>query len=118
MSDILDPPPFPDVPGSKLHWIRRLLWVAIPLDLLGVLCCTSVPGAVLTLVAWSVADGELARVGSGDLPLDEAPRLSRYKRISLAALVFCVLSFLLQIILLSNGTYRAWLLELDLWLAR
>ena len=118
MSDSADPPPFPEVTGSRVHWIRRLLWVAVPLDLLGVLCCTSVPGAVLTLAAWSVADGELARVDSGDLPLDEAPQLSRYKRISLAALVFCVLSFVLQIILLSNGTYRGWLMELDLWLAR
>ena len=102
---------FSDPPsGSRIRWIRRLLWVGVPLDLSGVLCCTSV-----TLAAWALADADLARVESGHLPQEAAPELLRLKRIALGLLVLCGLSFLLQIVLLSNGTYERWLLMLDLW---
>jgi len=107
---------FSDPPAmSRIRWIRRLLWVAVPLDLAGVLCCTSVPGAGLTLAAWALADADMARVESGHLPQEAAPELLRLKRFALGLLVLCGLSFLLQIVLLSNGTYERWFLVLDLW---
>ena len=102
-------------PSSRLRWIKLLLWIALPLDLLGVFCCTSVPGAGLTLAAWALADSELARVESGHLPVEVAPELTRLKRFSLMLLVLCGVSFVVQAVLLTNGTYEALILMADLW---
>ena len=104
-------------PSSRIRWVKRLLWVALPLDLFGVVCCTSVPGAGLTLAAWALADSELARVESGHLPVEVTPELTRLKRFSLGLLVLCGFSFILQAVLLTNGTYEALILMADLWLS-
>ena len=102
-------------PESRVRWVRRMLWIALPLDVFGVVCCTSVPGAGLTLAAWALADSEIARVESGHLPTDVAPELTRLKRFALVLLVLCGISFVLQIVLLTNGTYEALILMLDAW---
>lgn len=89
------PPPLPD----RQRLIRGLLWVAAPLNLLGPLIWTSVPGAFLSIYAWYVADGEIARVESGALPPERRAPLTRLRNTAFGFLGFCVLSLTLQILL-------------------
>ncbi len=96
-------------PEPRNGLILGLLIVAAPLDLLGIACCTSIPGMVLTLAAWLVADADLARVESGHLPMDKAPALVRLKQIAFGLLVWCGATFLIQMALLGNGAYERWL---------
>ncbi len=96
--------------------ILGLLVVATPLNLLGVVCCTSIPGMVLTLAAWLLADADLARVESGHLPMEQAPPLVRMKQVAFGLLAFCGLTFLVQMALLSSGAYERWLVAVVNWL--
>ncbi len=119
MSDRVDqlfggepPGPGGSGPQPRTGLILGLLVVAAPLDLFGIVCCSSIPGMVLTLAAWLLADGDLARVESGHLPMDKAPALVRLKQVAFGLLVFCGLSFLVQMALLGNGAYERWLVSL------
>lgn len=91
------PPP----PTNRLPRIRRILLVALPLDLLGIPCFTGVPGAILTLWAWQLADEELARVESGALPVALRPDVVRIRAQAFGLLVFVLLSLVAQMILYS-----------------
>lgn len=86
--------------------IRWLLGIALPLDLLGVVTCTSVPGMVLTLIALSIIDSERERVTQGVLPMELTPALIRYRKLGLAGLGLCAAGFVLQLWLLSAGYYE------------
>lgn len=94
--------------------ILWLLCLALPLDLLGLLTCTSVPGMVLTLIALHIIDAERERVIQGNLPLELTPKLNRYQKLALAGLGLCAAGFVLQLWLLSAGYYEALLM---LWSA-
>ena len=59
------PPPVTDA-GGRIKRIRRVLFFAIALDVLGIPCWTSVPGAILTLWVWLTTDADL-----GAIPEDE-----------------------------------------------
>ncbi len=98
-------------PEPRNRLILGLLVVAVPLDLLGVACCTSIPGMVFTLAAWLVADADLARVESGHLAMDAAPGLVRLKQVAFGLLVWCGLTFMIQMALLGNGAYERWLVS-------
>lgn len=93
---------------ARVVELGLLLGVALALDLSGILCCTSVPGAALTLVAWLWADGDLARVRSGHLAPRDGPTLERMKQVANAGLVLCGVTFVIQIALLQDGTYERW----------
>ena len=101
---------------ARTGLVTAALAVAIPLDLLGVLSCTSVPGAGLTLMAWWLIDQELGLMEGGLVHSDAAPKLANQKRLAHAALVFCGINLFAQILLLSTGIYEQWLLTLShLW---
>ncbi len=93
--------------------VVAVLALAIPLDLLGVLICTSVPGAGLTLVAWWLIDQETGLMECGLVDSAAAPQFVNLKRLTHAALVFCGINLFAQIILLSSGVYEQWLLTLS-----
>ena len=59
---------------------------------------------------------ELAVERSGHLPMDQAPALVRLKRVAFGLLIFCGLTFLIQMTLLSHGAYERWLVALINWL--
>jgi len=87
----------------------RILWLlglALPLDLLGLLTCTSVPGMVLTLIVLHIIDAERERVIQGNLPLELTPKLNRYRKLALAGLGLCAAGFVIQLWLLSAGYYE------------
>jgi hypothetical protein len=101
-------PPKPLVPaGPRIRKLSLVLAVAVPLDLLGILCWTGVPGAVLTLWAYLSADAEMARIEAGTYSGEDAARLLRLRSIATTALYFCVLSFLGQAWLLSTSFYTS-----------
>jgi hypothetical protein len=101
-------------PMPRNNLVLGLLLLAVPLDLFGLVCCTSIPGMVLTLSAWLIADTDLAKVESGHLPMEKAPTLVRYKQVAFGLLIFCGLTFIVQMTMLSNGVYESWLV----WLIR
>ncbi len=98
---------------SRAKLARGLLIVAIPMDLLGLISCLSVPGALLTLAAWQVAEGDMQRIEAGELSVEHAPELARLKQVATWAMIGCAAVFMLQLWLLSTGRYQdllAWLL--------
>ena len=94
---------------KRLTRLHRTLWIAIVLDILGVPCWTSVPGAALTLWVWLATDADLTRIEAGEYSDDDAAFLMKIRRYATGALVFCVASLILQIFLLSSTFYeRFW----------
>ncbi len=94
---------------QRLMRLNRTLWIAIVLDVLGVPCWTSVPGAALTLWVWLATDADLNRIEAGEYSDADAAFLMKIRRYATAALVFCVASLVLQIFLLSSSFYeRFW----------
>jgi|TARA_B110000495_G_C22817160_1_gene477010 hypothetical protein len=93
--------------GPRLERLRQTLWVAIALDVLGIPCWTSVPGAILTLYVWLSTDTD---THPDELhSTDELGQLGRLRKTATWALVFCVASLMAQIFLLSTSFYeRLW----------
>jgi hypothetical protein len=100
-------PPVPAEP--RLRSIRGMLWVGVPLVVLGVPCWTSVPGAVLSLWAWLSTDAELPRIEAGEYSAEDAGKLLQLRRLASGTLVLCVVTLILQIFLLNTRFYeRLW----------
>jgi len=95
--------------ASRLRRAQWLLVIALPLDLAGLVTCTSVPGALLTLAAWQIAESEMKRIEAGELSVEHAPRIVLIKKVAFWAMAACVGGFALQLILLSTGTTERWL---------
>jgi hypothetical protein len=88
---------------------QRLLAIAIVLNILGLPCWTSVPGAVLTLWVWMSLDTEMARVEAGAYSEADTAALLSLRRYASLTLVLCVVCLVVQIALLSTTFYtRFW----------
>ncbi len=96
--------------------VAILLLLALPMNLAGLVCCTLVPGTLLTLWARSICKRELAILEDGRLPVQESLRLARLDRMVNAMLAVCAVLLVVQAYLLTTGFYQALLLRLDLWL--
>ncbi len=95
--------------GPRLHRLEQTLRVAIGLNVLGILCWTSVPGAVLTLWVWLATDSDAAQAEEGDISSADAERVVLLRRRATGALLFCVVALIAQIFLLSTSFYeRLW----------
>ena len=94
---------------SQVRRATILLAIAVPLDVLGLVTCTSVPGALLTLAAWQLAEADMKRIEAGELSVEHAPAIARVKQIAFWAMGACILGFGLQLVPLSTGTYERWL---------
>ena len=92
---------------DSLTRARRLLWVGLPLNLLGLVSCASVVGVFFTLAAWQITREDLERVERGELDPDAAPGISRLHDVATAGLLWCVFTFVLQIVLLQSGGEEA-----------
>jgi hypothetical protein len=104
-----DLPPTSADTGNRILRLRRVLYIAIGLDVLGIPCWTSVPGAVLTLWVWLSTDTDVSRIEHGEYSDVEANSLMKLRRITSWALTFCVCSLVVQISLLSTTFYeRFW----------
>lgn len=100
-----EPPAPPPALGPRIGAIRAILALGIPLSVLGIPCWTGVPGAALTLWAYSLADGALSD-GATAAP-DELARVAALRRVAVGGLVFAGASFLVQAWLLSQPAYAS-----------
>ena len=98
------PPPAPP-PKDRLRRVDVLLAIALPLNLFGILCFTGVPGAILTLIGWQLADEEIARVESGALPQRQLGPARRRRNLAFAQLIWVMLSLTIQVVLFGIGFY-------------
>ena len=99
-------PPAPPLDGGPVRRkLGRILWAAIPLDLLAIPLWTGVPGALLTLWAWLVADSEARRVEDGRYGEEDSAAILRLRRLARGALIFILLSFVVQVWLLTKPAY-------------
>lgn len=103
-------PPIPTATfEARIATIRGVLKVAIPLVILGIPCWTSVPGAVLILWAWLATDAQMSRSEVENASEELSQSLVRLRRFSTYALGLCVVTLIIQIILLSTTLYeRFW----------
>ena len=91
---------------QRLIRLHRILWIAIVLDVLGLPCWTSVPGAALTLWVWLATDSDLLKIEAGEYADEDAAFLMKIRRYAAGALIFCVASLVIQIFLLSTAFYQ------------
>ena len=103
-------PPAPIEPAEhRIRAIRGILLFAIPMVILGIPCWTSVPGAGLTLWAWMSTDGEMSRIEAGTTAPEDAAMLIQLRRLAAGALALCVVTLIIQIVLLGTTFYeRLW----------
>jgi hypothetical protein len=93
-------------PGTRT--IIVLLTVGLVLAVVGLLC-SSVPGGLFVLLAWTRVEKEVDRVESGFLPEEFLPQLKMLRRIVWIAFALIFFVFLCQAFLLITGFY------LQLW---
>lgn len=101
-------------PQPRTRRITALLVAGLVLSVLG-LACTTVPGGVLVLLAWSAVERELDRVDSGYLALEHKPRLVVLERVTWVAVALIALLFLGQGVMFCSGFYTplwSWYLDL------
>ncbi len=95
--------------SPRIHRLQRTLSIAIVLNILGLPCWTSVPGAILTLSVWMSTETDLVRIEAGEYSDQEAATLMRLRNYASLTLVLCVICLMLQIVLLSTQFYtRFW----------
>jgi hypothetical protein len=95
--------------GPRLNKIEQTLWAAIVLNVLGIPCWTSVPGAILTLWAWLATAPDAESPISDPMSPSDTERLARLRKRANITLVFCVVALIVQIVLLSTTFYeRLW----------
>ncbi len=113
-------PPLPLLDAKPRLWrIQVILAFAIPLDLLAIPCFTGVPGAVLTLWAYLLTEGEVALVHAGRYASDvEAARLLRLRRLTVWAMVYTIISFIVQILFFVTSVYDLLLMQVNELLQR
>lgn len=103
-------------PGRSRQ-VLLLLALALPMNLAGLVCCTLVPGTLLTIWGWSITRRELAILEHGELPVQETLRLTRLERAARVMISACGVLLVIQAYLLTTGFYQGLLLRMDLWLA-
>ena len=86
-----DEPEGPTPAPPRILRLKKLLAIAIVLDILGLPCWTSVPGAIMTLWVWMATDTDVAHIEAGTYTEAEAAELLQLRRYAAMALVLCVI---------------------------
>lgn len=94
--------------------ILALVTGGLFLELVG-LMCTSVPGGLLVLMAWTVVEKDLDRIESGYLAPEHRLEVIRLQRLVLACIFLTIALFALQGVLVCTGVYSEqiwpWLIQ-------
>jgi hypothetical protein len=72
------------------------------------LACTSVPGVLVVLVGWYVADQETDRLDSGFIPQTFAAEVHRAERLARFGVGAAVVIIFAQVMLFCGGFYRTY----------
>lgn len=91
--------------ADRLTKATVILGIAVPLNLLGVTCFTGVPGAILSIWGWYIAEEELQRVEVGALPADREKAARRVRTFGFTQLGIASVSLLAQLVLFGIGFY-------------
>jgi hypothetical protein len=91
-------------PEPRWTLVTGLLISGLLLSLFG-MACTAVPGGLVVLAAWMVADADHERLQTGYLPADTAGDVRRLRGFALAGLLVVLLLFVAQMLLLYFGFY-------------
>lgn len=86
--------------------VTTILGVAFVLNALGITCFTGVPGAILTLVGWHLADEEVSKIDNGVVPKERMPRARGLRRFAYGQMVFASVCLLVQLLLFAEGFYE------------
>lgn len=92
-------------PAPRTGLVGALLVGGLLLSIVG-LACSSVPGGILVLIAWSVVETENDRIESGYLPLDARGRVRALRAAVYFAIVVVVAALAVQLWLLGQGFYQ------------
>ena len=94
---------------ARLQRLNQTAWAAIALNILGIPCWTSVPGAALTLWVWFATDPDSIDGVDDAAPPAIREQFDQIRRRANVALTLCIAALLVQIILLSTSFYeRLW----------
>jgi hypothetical protein len=69
------------------------------------MACTAVPGGVMVLLAWMLAEKEVDRIDSGYLPDTARPAVSTARAATLLGVFAVIVLFALQGLLFCSGAY-------------
>lgn len=92
-------------PRSAL--VTLLVAIGLGIALLG-FPCSAVPGGLVVLVGWFVAEKENARLESGFFPSDLGRRVRTARSIAIYGVLATAAIFSVQLLLTMNGTYEQW----------
>ncbi len=93
-----------DGPRPRTALILGLLVPGVILSILG-LVCTSAPGGVLILAAWTVVEKDLDRIDAGYLPQQDRAQVQVLLRLTQLALALVIVLFFVESVLLCQGVY-------------
>lgn len=82
-------------PRPRSSLVFTLVFGGIAVSILG-LACTSLPGVIMVLVAWSVAETERDRLDSGYLPRDSAARVRSLRVAAWAGVIWGLAILVIQ----------------------
>ena len=91
-------------PTPRTGAITALLGTGLVVAVLG-MACTAVPGGVMVLMAWMLAEKEVDRINSGYLPADAQGTVSLLQTATFAGVLAVVLLFVIQAYLFCSGFY-------------
>ena len=91
-------------PEPRTGAIVAMLVVGVTVATLG-LACTSVPGGVIVLMAWMMAEKEVDRIDNGYLPNTARPTVVWLQRLCVLAVFLTLALFILQAWLFCSGQY-------------
>ena len=101
-------------PAPRTLAVAGLLSMGLIVAVLG-MACTAVPGGVMVLFGWMLAEKEMDRIESGYLPADARGLVRALRTASFAGVLMVVMLFVLQGWLFCSGYYDTlWLQLLDL----
>jgi len=100
-------------PKPRVFAILILLGAGLVVAVLG-MACTAVPGGIMVLFAWMLAEKEMDRVHSGYLPAEARGLVRLLQAATFVGVLVVVLLFLAQGLLFCSGFYdQLWMSMLD-----
>jgi len=102
-------------PAPRVLAVTSLLTGGLLVAIVG-MACTAVPGGVMVLFAWMLAEKEMDRIDSGYLPADARGMVRLLRTATFIGVLVVVLLFVLQGWLFCSGAYDTLWLQMLEWM--